>query len=383
MGLKNRAAADPGPIPRQFLPLQVLVIYLIAVLWGCSPGQPQPAAPLKKTAKETLAIIERDTLKTRNFVPVINHETMIVNLGDDALTIDIYSDIPRGKYIKDSPFTAFGRDSLLEEDIFSPFIVPVKSHIILGKPGVKKNGDRVSYYWENVSLPPGEARSAQYENDYGKADDFYFNDGIDIAGLHIKSYQTVEKPGKKETLYHLGISLFLENSSNRDITDMFFRVFIPTSLVLEDHGDLYFLVEPVQIRSSKNMTVTTGGMTDGFGNVTRGIDASVQTRILKAGASFGCALQIKCNKKAKKGEIYPVFSVRGRRERVRLWPASIIMGAPIEGRKKFHCMEYNLVIGAPFLFYMDKDKIAVIRPETINKPGNTVTQVSNMQQNIK
>jgi hypothetical protein len=67
MGLKNREAANPGLIPRQFLPLKVLVIYLIAVLWGCSPGQPQPASPVKKTAKETLATIERDSPQTRNF----------------------------------------------------------------------------------------------------------------------------------------------------------------------------------------------------------------------------------------------------------------------------------------------------------------------------
>jgi hypothetical protein len=343
---------------------QVLLFCLITAMVGCFSGQPPG-----KTAREIIAVIERDTLQTRNFVPVINHDAMIVNLTHKAMTIEIHSAIPPGKYLKDSPHSAFGTDSLLGGPMFAPFTLPIKGHIILEKPKVNRMGKGVSYYWDNVVLPSGQAVRAQYDNYYGPASDFYFNHGMSISGLDIKSDYTVkvEKEKKEEILYQLGLHLTLENAGEQDVVEMFFRVFVPFALALEDKGDLHSLVEPVEIWFSENLKVATISLVDGFGNAARGVEASVQIGTLKTGDTFHCALQIDCSKKAKEGEIYPVMTLLGRRQLVRAWPATIVKGAPPETQEKFHYLLYNLVIGARRIFHIHKKGITVIRVENLKQ----------------
>jgi hypothetical protein len=339
---------------------QGLLFCLIAALLGGLIGQ-----PIEIAAKETLAVIERDTLQTRYLVPVINHDAMIINLTDDPMTISIHSAIPQGKFVKNSPLSSFGRNSLLGVPMFAPFTYPIKNSIILGNPEIKMIGMQISYYWDHVVLPSDHAVRAQYDNYYAPVSLFYRNYGMNIASLLIRSnYRvTVEKGEKEEKLYHLGLNIHLENEGDQDVVDMFFRLFVPVALALEDRGDLHSLVEPMEIWFSDNLNVTISSITDGFGNAARGVEASVQIGTLKAGDTFHCALQIDCIKKAKKGEIYPVMTLLGRRQLVRVWPATIVKGAPMETQKKFHYLLYNLVIGARRIFHIHKKGITVIRAE--------------------
>lgn len=342
----------------------MLFLFLMGtIVVGCLRSQ-----PIGETAKETLAVIERDTLQTRHLVPVINHDTMIVNLDDTPLKVSINSTIPKGKYIKNSPLSAFGRDSLLGGPVFAPFTFPIKEFIILENPKIDRRGKQISYYWDNAALPPGHAVRAQYDNYYCQASDFYRQYGMDIAGLRIKSNYSVTsgKKGKGETQYHLNIDLILENQGDQDVVEMFFRFFVPFALALEDKGDLFSLVEPVDIWFSENLKVAFISLVDGFGNAARGVEASVPIGTLKAGDTFHCALQIDCFKKVKEGEIYPVMTLLGRRQLVRAWPATIVKGTPPETQKKFHYLLYNLVIGARRIFHIHKKGITVIRAENRN-----------------
>lgn len=343
---------------------QVLLFCLIPAMVGCLSERPPG-----KTAGEIIAVIERDALQTRNFVPVINHDTMIVNLTPETMTIEIHSAIPPGKYLKDSPYSAFGTDSLLGGPMFAPFSLPIKGHIILEKPKVNRTDKGVSYYWDNVVLPSGQAVRAQYDNYYGPTSDFYFNHVMNISGLDIKSdYKVkVEKEERGEILYQLGLHLTLENAGGQDVVEMFFRVFVPFALALEDKGDLHFLVEPVDIRFSDNLKVTTISLVDGFGNAARGVEASVPIGTLKPGGTFSCVLQIDCTQKAKEGEIYPVMTILGRRQLVRAWPATIVKRVPPGTQKKFHYLLYNLVIGARRIFHINKRGITVIMAENLKQ----------------
>jgi hypothetical protein len=351
---------------------QGLLLCLIAGLLGCLTGLPTEMA-----ASETLAVIERDTLQARYLVPVINHDTMIVNLTVDPFTISLHSGIPAGKYVKDSPLSAFGRNSLLSVPMFAPFTVPIKNSIILENPQVSSMGQQIFYCWGPMIVPSGYAVRAQYDNYYAAGRDFYRDHGMDIpGGLRIKSKYTVNsrEREKESSLYHLGLDLLLKNEGKQDIEDMFFRVFVPAALALEAQGDLHHLVEPVEIWFSDNLTVTTSSITDGFGNAAQGIDASVQIGTLKAGDSFLCALQVDCTRKTEEGDIYPIFSILGRSQLGRLWPPTIIKGVPPGNQKQFHYILYNLVIGARRIFHMDKNGISVIRAETSKRYRSLLPQ---------
>jgi len=312
-----------------------------------------------------IAVIERDTIQTRNFVPVINHEAMVVNLTAHSLKSGIYSPLPGGKYRKDDPFAAFGRDSKLGAPTFSPFEVPIDDYIILEKPLLEEKDKTFSYYWRDVVLPPRQAVVAQYDNSYGPLKDFFRDYGMEIAGLLIHSQYEVEK---RKGIYRLLLVITLRNQGEYHIREMLFRIFVPEALSLENRDTPLELVKPVEIFGSENLHVTTSSIVDGFGNTARGIDASLELDILEAGASVQLGLQIDCNKKAERGEIYPIMYIIGRRKLTRLWPPTTISGAYAAGERKFHYLLYNLVIGDRRIFRLDKSGITVVPAETVKKP---------------
>jgi hypothetical protein len=323
------------------------------------------AGTAREKGEGEIAVIERDTIQTRNFVPVINHEAMIVNLTAHSLKIDIDSPLPGGKYRKDDPFAAFGRNSKLGAPTFSPFKVPIDDYIILEKPLLEEKDKMFSYYWRNVVLPPGQAVVAQYDNSYAPLKDFYRDFGMEIAGLLIGSQYSVEK---RKDIYRLSLVLTLQNQGEQHIKEMLFRIFVPEALSLENRDEPLQLVKLKEIFASENLNVTTSSIVDGFGNTARGIDASLELDTLEAGASVQLALQIDCHKEAERGEIYPIMYIIGRRKLTRLWPPTIISGAYAKSERKFHYLLYNLVIGDRRIFRLDKSGITVVPAETIKKP---------------
>lgn len=339
---------------RNIFTLKILKVFLIFCLAFAVIGT-LPASSAQ--VEETLAVIERDTLQTRNFAPVINHEAMVVNLTGKALTVDIRSPFPAGKYIKDSSLAAFGKDSLLGAPLFSPFEAPVKEHMVLEKPALEEKGADISYYWNKVTIPAENAAIAQYDNYYGPVTAFYRPDGLDVEGLRVTGDYSVTK---QDTMFRFKFVFTLKNSGTQDIDEMFFRFFLPNALALDEKGDLHTLVEPDEIWSSENLTVTISTIIDGFGNAARGIDATMEIGTLNAGAEIQGVLQIDFKKKVEEGDIFPIFNLLGRRKLTRLWPATIISGEAIKSVKSFHYLFYNLVITDSRLFKLKKDSIEVV-----------------------
>jgi hypothetical protein len=100
---------------------------------------------------ERLYVIERDTLQTRNFTPIINHETMLFNLGDRPLSLELNSSIPAGKFVKGKYYPAFLEESLLPDPLFSPIEVAPKKTSYLAKPEIKTAGDKTTFVWKKVA----------------------------------------------------------------------------------------------------------------------------------------------------------------------------------------------------------------------------------------
>jgi len=308
-------------------------------------------------AGETLAVIERDTIQTRNFVPVINHEAMIVNLTDKPIIADILSPLPAEKYSKDSPLAAFGRNSLLGAPMFSPFPVPSSGQIILEKPAVKLAGQQVVYAWEKTELPPAKAVIAQYDNFYGPKSDFYRDFGLEIARLQVISDYSVKKT---KNTYRVLLNITLKNVGDQPIEEFFFRLFLPTDASLKGGGDMQALVGMEEVWASDHVNIGQSTIVDGFNRTASGIDASSQIGVIPAKSEVQCVIQMDCKKIAETGEIYPLLYLLGRQKLIRLWPGTEIKTEKDVGRKKeFQYLFYNLVIPDRFVFKLTREGIGV------------------------
>lgn len=311
----------------------------------------------EKLAGETLAVIERDTIQTRNFVPVINHEAMIVNLTDKPIIADILSPLPAEKYSKDSPLAAFGHNSLLGAPMFSPFPVPSSGHIILEKPEIKRVGQNIAYSWEKTELPPAKAVIAQYDNFYGPKTDFYRDFGLEIARLQVVGDYSVKKT--KDT-YRLLLNITLKNVGDQPIEEFFFRIFLPTDASLKGGGDMQTLVSMKEVWASEHVNISQSTIVDGFNRTASGIDASSQIGVIPAKSEVQCVIQVDCQKKAGTGEIYPLLYLLGRQKMIRLWPETEIKtGKELGPKKEFHYLFYNLVIPDRFIFKLTREGIGV------------------------
>lgn len=347
---------------KMVIPALVFCLFLFGLL---AVSVSSIAGAEQQEKKGEIAVIERDTIQTRNFIPVINHEAMVVNLTDHPLDIGIQSPLPEGKYRKDAALSAFGKASKLGAPAFSPFTVPIDDFILLEKPQVNIEGKDVSYLWKKVELPGRYAAVAQYDNYYGPLETFFKDWGMDIAGLLIGSQYTVEK---KEDIYKLSLVITLQNEGKHPVKALLFRIFVPHALSLADRDEPLNLVNPVEMYGSENLTVTSSSIVDGFGNTARGVDASLQLDSLEAGTSVQLALQMDCIKEVEVGEIYPVLYIIGRRKLARLWPPTIISGAHAESNRTFHYLLYNLVIGDRRIFRLHKGGIDVVPAESVKTP---------------
>ncbi len=309
------------------------------------------------------ALVERDAIQTRNLIPVVNHAAMLVNMGKKEIIVSIHSPFPPGKYRHDSPFTAFGNDSLLGAPMFAPFTMPVKQTQVLEKPEAIVDDSGARFIWKEVKLLPEHAVMAQYDYYYGPPAVFFEDNGMDIAGVRLTQRYSVEET---DGIYRFKFHIDMKNAGTEDLEEMFFRLFVPHA-VLPDGGDTWkVLAEPVEIWSSDNLSVSESSIIDGFARAARGIDASVPIGIIKAGDEIRLVLQMDIKKKADTGIIYPIMNILGRRKSARLWPPTQITGLKPGPAKQFHYLFYNLVIADRFAWQLERSGVRIVKAESLS-----------------
>lgn len=317
--------------------LRLLEILCAGVLLLC----PLQSFGNSKREPLPLYIIERDTLQTRNFIPIVNHETMIVNLGDYSLNLDLVSDIPPGKFRKGPAYPAFLEESLLPDPLFAPIEVAPTKTSYLDKPDIIAQNTTASFIWRDISLPPGEALIAQYDNYYGEPELFWRKEGVNIEGVAVKTEYTTKR--EDETRWAISFKYAIHNKTSTTIKDLSFGIFIPSENINEDGGTTpIFKIEEICLSPDIEFSQVT--RSDGFGNAAAGISVMHWKDELSPDATISFSFRLVGQQGIPNSAIWPLITIMGRSLQRAVWPPSIIKTQTpvLEGR--FSYVSYNLVM---------------------------------------
>lgn len=288
-----------------------------------------------------LYIIERDTLQTRNFIPIVNHHTMVVNLGDYDLTLDVVSDIPSGKFQEGPAYPAFLEESLLPDPLFAPIDVsPVKT-LHLDRPDIVTDNNTTAFVWRDIKLSPGEALISQYDNYYGETGMFRRKAGFDIERLAIKADYSVKR--EDETRWTISFAYTLHNRTERMIKDLSFGVFIPCEHLNEDGGTTP-LFDLGEICVSPEIEFSRVTRADGFGNAAAGINVMHWRDAFAADAAISFSFKLAGRQGAADTAIWPLVTIMGRSLNRALWPPSTIETKTPVREGRFSYISYNLIL---------------------------------------
>ncbi len=298
--------------------------------------------PASAAGKEPVAlyVIERDTLQTRNYVPIINHQTMVVNLGEKPVKLELISKIPAGMSRKGDGYPAFLEESLLADPLFSPLEVAPKKTSYLAKPEAAGTTGKPSYVWRNVPLPPGESVVAQYDNYFGEAGLYWRDDGFDFLGLGVKTDYRVEKPAPDKTV--LSLSFEITNRTAEPVQDLGIGIFVPLRQLLKDRE--ITMLELDRICSSPNVESSRLTKSDGFGEAAEGMGAGINIKELLPGKSEKFFLCLTGKAAPQSAASWPILTVTGRSIRPAVWPATTIKPDTPVNEARFSYLAYNLVV---------------------------------------
>jgi hypothetical protein len=302
-----------------------------------------------------LYVIERDTLQTRNYVPIVNHQTMVVNLGERPVSLDLTSKFPGYLNRKGDGFPAFLEDSLVADPIFSPIEITPKKTSYLAQPELAADGKEASYSWRNVHLPPGESVVAQYDNYFGEAGHYWRDDGFDFQGVRVKtSYSAEELKGGRTELY-LGFEIV--NGTGQPVQDFDLGVFVPVRRLLQEKE--IDLLEPDRICTSPNVEASRLTKSDGFGEAAEGFGASISIKELLPGKPEKYFICLAGKAEARSSASWPIVTVTGRSIRPAVWPPTTIRTDEPVNEARFSYLVFNIVVKDRRLFRFSPDGVKV------------------------
>jgi hypothetical protein len=322
-----------------------------------------PALPAHSSDKEPLPvyIIERDTLQTRNFTPIINHQAMVINLGEKPVLLSLTSSFPTEKNKKGAGYPAFLDDSLIADPLFSPLEITPKKTSYLVQPEITVAKKEVTYLWNNVMLPPGESVVAQYDNYYGEQNYYWREDGFDFHGISVKTDYSVQQ--QKNGQIDLTLNFDILNNTPDTVQDFDFGVFVPVRQLLKD-GDINIL-KLVKICTSANSESSQITKADGFGEAAEGVAASFRSKELQHGKqeSFFLSISGIPAPSAKVARSWPIVTVVGRSIRPAIWPATAVTSAMPINEGRFSYLSYNVVIKDHQRFVVSREASSIEKLE--------------------
>ncbi len=308
-------------------------IFFFFCLWGGTQGAPQEE-PL------SLYIIGRDTLQTRNFVPIVNHQTVIINLGEKPLELELTSKIPAGKHREGEGFPAFLEDSLLPDPVFSPIGVSPKRTSYLARPNLSTQKSGKAYVWRGVMLPPGESVIAQYDNYFGEPNHYWRPYGFDFHGIQVRKTYTSRKA--RASIWELSFSYDIVNTRAYAVKDFSLSIFVPIKQIQKESETVF--LELQQICSSPNIEVSRVTKSDGYGEAGYGVATALMVTDLIPKAKINFFMRLSGNKIADTGAIWPILNMMGRSHDQAVWPATDVrVSAPVK-IDRFSYLSYNLAL---------------------------------------
>ena len=349
---------------RMFLIFSLTALFALSALnsyFHSKPGQ-----PLEEEAKAyefDVLIVERDIPQTRNLVPIVNHEVMVVNLSDEELEIDIKSPFPKELYVRSKFYPAFGETSLIAAPVYAPYEIEVSDYTILESPSIEVKEEDVIYSWRNVKIPAGEAVIAQYDNYFGDVNQYYTEEGLKIFELAVHTSHSAELEDQSVSLT---LNYDLENKGEEDIEYLVFDAFLPYKLHLK--VEEVELLEITEISASPEVELSAPMICDGFGTPANGKDAFVNAEKLSQGEHLEFFLKVRGIKRLDKGEIYPLLTIRCRIRGEQIWPPTVIEFEKELKVESFYYNECSLVIGDSKLFKLGPKSIELVEAKSISEP---------------
>jgi hypothetical protein len=321
-----------------------LVLTMTGVIYGTDKQEPM-----------SLYIIERDTLQTRNFTPIVNHQTMVFNPGEKPVTLELISKIPAGKDREGGGYPAFLGDSLLPDPLFSIIEISPKKTSYLARPETISEKGHVSYVWKGITLPPGENVIAQYDNFLGEQNYYWKKDGFDFQGLKAKTAYEVRKVDSSD--WELSLKYDIQNTTKNSIKELVFGVFVPVRQIGRESETVFLDIR--QICSSPNVEPFQITKSDGFGEAAFGVAGNLMIRELEAGSKASFIIRIVGFQGNEKGTIWPLINVSGRILELAVWPQTIVKANVPISEERFNYLSYNLVIKDNRMFVLSRKGITV------------------------
>jgi hypothetical protein len=316
-------------------------------------------------------VVERGIPQTRNFIPIVNHEALIVNKSEEEVTIEIESPVPKDLYLKGEFYPAFMEESLVSEPMSYPHEVEIKDSTLLGPPVIDEKSDPnyVLFRWSNIRIPAKEAVIAQYDNYFGELTRYYKNEGFKIFDLSINtSYDTSLKDGEMSfDLYY-----DMENQGKKLIEFINFQLFFPYVVTFFEKGSEkdkdVELLKPTEISISPDISPYRGFMSDGFGNPAEGNIFAVSVDKLMPQEHYKFLVKVKGINKVGIGRICPLITSRYRMQADRIWPATNIKSKKILQITNFYYYYVNLVFPDSNFFELGPGSVEVKAAKDVLKP---------------
>ncbi len=247
--------------------------------------------PASNTTPSGIFTVERDTIRSTNLwssneALVINHEIFLLNNLNHTINVNFSSFIPREKAKRCKTYPAFGSNALLDFPLFVPAFIKgrVKNVTWLDNlpygapPGVNITNTETGliYHYDNVTIEPGTAVIAVYENYYDNLSSIYTPYGLNTTHIAIFESYKVLHSGTNQTVFNLNYEL--ENTGDVPIYGIKFGTFFPYRNITAKNC------------SSPNVTCTVLTMQDGNGKWKAGYLCSLYLHYLGPGSDYRYAL---------------------------------------------------------------------------------------------
>jgi hypothetical protein len=307
-------------------------------------------------ASRNLYIIERDTLQTRNFIPIINHEIYLVNRGGVPLEFSLISPVPKGKYIKGDFYPAFLEDSLLMDPVFSPEELSPLITGYLAIPETYIKGDDASFIWKKVNLPEGEALIAQYDNYFDEPSAYFTNEGLEVVGLAVHTTYSLEEQG---TGHNYLFKYEIQNKNKVPVEEFLFETFVPVIVHMDQREAT--LISLTELAGSPEIAPGKVTRADGYGRAATGVSADIWAPKLAPGEKKIFFIRLSgFTPSGLKDSIWPVIILRGRLCVKPIWPQTIINGVSADNIERFYYVSYNLVMRDSKMISVSDGRMKVI-----------------------
>ena len=270
-----------------------------------------------------ILVVERDTirsvaLRSPDEALVMNHEICLLNRLNQSITVNFSSFVPGDKYKRCKFYPAFGSNALLDLPLFMPAYMQsrVKNITWLDnlpyydappEVNITETEEGAVYHYDNVTIEPGVAVIAVYENYYDTMESLYTPYGLNTTNLAVfESYRVFY--ADNQTIFNLNYEL--KNTGNNTIYGIRFGTFFPYRNISE------------KTYSSPNVTCTEVTMQDGTGEWAKGYLCVLNLRTLDTNSRYQYSLNFSTSTPPQSSLqpvlilTYPTDKVEGEEERI-------------------------------------------------------------------